>query len=359
MSKRNWSSCEKTRNFRTDWEQLYFFTPHSSGDSSVCLICSKVVTGFKKSNLQRHFQTNHESYDQQYPRDSEPRRTKLRELKHHLTSAQACFTKFAGSSARATAASFAVSEVIAKHKKPFADGEYIKQAALALVENACSDLPAKDEIIRRITDVPLSGFTVARRTTDIAHDIFRQLVSKIKECDFFSLAFDESTDAGDTAQLCIFARIVKGLEVCDELLALLPLKGRTTGEVVSDAIIEFLQKWDLPLDKLISVTTDGAPSMLARYKGCTAVLRKSGLFPNLQFSLHCLIHQENLCSRAGNLDSVMSFVTTTINFIKKSSSLAHRQFKQLLQEADVASPDLLLHSDVRWLSRSLVLQRFL
>ena len=233
------------------------------------------MAGFKKSNLQRHFQTKHASYDIQYPPDSEPRRRKVSELKHHLISQQACFTKFTGSSVRATAASFAVSEVIAKYKKHFSDGEFVKQAALALVENACSDLPAKNNIIRRIKDVPLSGPTVARRADDIAEDIFQQLLSRIKECDFFSLAFDESTDASDTAQLCIFVRIVKGFGVSDELLTVLSLKGRTTGEAISSSIIEFLQKWDLPLDKVISFTTDGDPAMVAQYKGCTSLLRKA------------------------------------------------------------------------------------
>ena len=78
-------------------------------------------------------------------------------------------------------ASFAVSEVIAKRKKPCTDEKYVKQAALVLVKTACFDLPVKDEIIRRITDVSLSGPTVAYRTADIAKYIVQQLLYKKKK----------------------------------------------------------------------------------------------------------------------------------------------------------------------------------
>ena len=65
---------------------------------------------------------------------------------------------------------------------------------------------------------------------------------------------------------------------------------------------------NVDLRKLFFVTTDGAPVMTAKVKGFTALLKNhivslghSGNF----VKLHCVIHQEALCAKAANLQSVM------------------------------------------------------
>ncbi|KAJ7986678.1 hypothetical protein DPEC_G00342390 [Dallia pectoralis] len=54
------------------------------------------------------------------------------------------------------------------------------------------------------------------------------------------------------------------------------------------------------------------------------------------------------------MDSVMA----TINFIRSTSSLQHRLFRMLLSEMSAEHQDLLLHYDVRWLSKGKALERF-
>ena len=54
----------------------------------------------------------------------------------------------------------------------------------------------------------------------------------------------------------------------------------------------------------------------------------------------------------------MTTVVEIVNFIISHSSLVNRQFKFLLQEIECEYEDLLLHSNVRWLSRGKVLNRF-
>jgi hypothetical protein len=50
----------------------------------------------------------------------------------------------------------------------------------------------------------------------------------------FSIALDDSTDASDTAQLAIFIQEVDAdFNTTEEVLALQPLKGTTTGEAQS------------------------------------------------------------------------------------------------------------------------------
>ena len=69
--------------------------------------------------------------------------------------------------------------------------------------------------------------------------------------------------------------------------------------------------------------------------------------------LHCLIHQSVLCARLnGELKDVMDKVMKIINFVQGTSSIQHRLFRQLVAESeDAAHDDLLLHNDVRWLSK--------
>lgn len=57
------------------------------------------------------------------------------------------------------------------------------------------------------------------------------------------------------------------------------------------------------------------------------------------------------------LGEVMSLVIWVVNFIV-ARALNQRQFKTLLDEVGNNYPGLLLHSNVRWLSRGKVLSRF-
>lgn len=54
------------------------------------------------------------------------------------------------------------------------------------------------------------------------------------------------------------------------------------------------------------------------------------------------------------MDNVMAI----INFIHSTSSLQHRSFRKLLLEMSAEHHDLLLHNDVRWLSKGKALVRF-
>ena len=86
----------------------------------------------------------------------------------------------------------------------------------------------------------------------------------------FIVAIDESTDVCDTAQLAIFIRgVTKGFEVVEELLDLCPMKGTTTGQDIFNEVKHVMMKFNLSLDKVCGITTDGAPAMIGKHKGFT------------------------------------------------------------------------------------------
>jgi len=104
--------------------------------------------------------------------------------------------------------------------------------------------------------------------------------------------------------------------------------------------------------KPISVTTDGAPSMVGRTAGLVVLLKADEDFPNIH-SYHCIIHQEALCAKMkdNTLNSVLKVAVKTVNCIR-ANALYHRQFKMLLEDCDSNYSDLILHADVSGSARA-------
>ena len=72
-----------------------------------------------------------------------------------------------------------------------------------------------------------------------------------------------------------------------------------------------------------------------------------------------MIHRQVLASKSlpKDLEIVMQSVVKAVNFIK-SNALHNRLFAKPCQEMDSKHEVLLLHTEVRWLSKGKVLQRF-
>ena len=67
--------------------------------------------------------------------------------------------------------------------------------------------------------MPLSHQTVARRVKGLSDNVKLQLQTNVKNCKYFSLALDESTDVNDISQLLVCIRTVdENFIVCEELL---------------------------------------------------------------------------------------------------------------------------------------------
>ena len=64
-------------------------------------------------------------------------------------------------------------------------------------------------------------------------------------------------------QCAVFIRGVNvNLNITEELLDLVPLKGTTTGYDIFQRLEECIEKVALPWSKLVSLATDGAPATL-------------------------------------------------------------------------------------------------
>ena len=141
----------------------------------------------------------------------------------------------------------------------------------------------------------------------------------------------------------------------EELLTILPLKEHTRGEDIFKSFKNF-EKTQFPVCKLMSITTNGAAAMVGHSNGFIAKCREDDEIPDF-LNYHCIIHQQALCAKILNMKEIMD-VVTKISCSIRARSLQRRLFRAHLEKADCDHLELLLHTDVRRLSRGKFLQRF-
>ena len=116
------------------------------------------------------------------------------------------------------------------------------------------------------------------------------------------------------------------------------------------------QKKSIPLTNIISCATGGAQSMVGRHCGFLSYLKKA--VPKV-LTVHCVIHRQHLGAKNLNekLHESLSTVITAVNKIK-ANAFNSRLFHRLCIENDEDFQCLLLHTEVRWLSKGNCLKRF-
>ncbi|KAJ4930070.1 hypothetical protein JOQ06_019084 [Pogonophryne albipinna] len=348
---------EEYRTFKEDWELEFFFVSTGSG-KCICLLCDNVISQFKRSNLQRHHDTKHPKFSTDFPKGGELRAEKLARLKQNRTAQKNLF--HTNTSERATEASYKITHELMKKMKPYTDGEMVKDCILL----ACSTLfPEKKHLEREAKKIQLSDSTVARRASDISENIAHTLKDKLSSAEFVSLAMDESLDINDTPQLLIFIRAINSkFDITEELLDMVSLENGTTGIEIKNAVLETLEKFNIGPEKITAFTTDGAPAMLGKRNGAVALLKETlkngGVAAEGIFSYHCIVHQQALFAKFKCLNEVMANVIEVVNYIR-ARARNHLNFKLLCEEFDTHYGDLVLHTEIRWLSKGRMLAHFM
>jgi zinc finger BED domain-containing protein 5/7/8/9 len=311
-----------------------------------CVICYEVLSNecMKPSKLKRHQETKHQSLlekPQEY----------FRRKQKELLSGQKTIKKAANVSSKALEASYIVSHLIAKAGKPHTIGEkLILPAAKQLVSIMCGE-----KIASELDVVPLSNDTVSLRISDMASDIQTTLVNRIKSSLCYAIQLDESTDVASNANVLVFVRYIWNEHAMEEFLFCRPLQTNTTAEQVFNLLSSFFVENGIDWQKCVGICTDGARSMTGRHSGL--VTRIKNIAPNAIW-VHCSIHREALATKSipQGLKEVMDIAVKTVNFIK-SRPLNSRLFSVLCNEMGSSHTNLLLHTEVRWLSRGKVLTR--
>ncbi|VVC24878.1 Ribonuclease H-like domain [Cinara cedri] len=198
----------------------------------------------------------------------------------------------------------------------------------------------KEKVANQLKNIPLPDTTVARRIS---------LISK------FSLQLDESTDIANEAILLTYVRYFYNNKIHEDILFYSKLETSTTGKNIFDSLVNFFSNNNVDLKNCISITTDGAAAMTGKHVGLIKLVKD--IVPSLKWT-HCIIHREALASKQMPkiLTDVLAQIVKIINYIK-SNALNSRLFKILCSEMGSFHESLLLHTEVRWLSRGKCLQR--
>ena len=227
----------ENRQFKKEWEVEFFFTEGRSPQAKpVCVICGKTVAVAKKENMKRHHTSLHKGWADKYPLESETRKDKFNSLVVTYRRAVTLMTTSMNPQEKATEASLRIAWILNKNKMPLDSSAVVKECILAASQAMCTD-----SITKQFEKLPLSNDTNTRRTEKLGKDIRKTLIDKLKTVEDISVCIDESVDNTDIPQLAIFVRFfdTDSRSFREELITLLPMLGKTTGEDIFRAVTSF------------------------------------------------------------------------------------------------------------------------
>jgi zinc finger BED domain-containing protein 5/7/8/9 len=341
------SKISKSRKYDDNYLSIGFSKTLVGGEERpMCVVCGIVLAAdsMKPNKLRRHIETVHGATMLTKPREFFER--KLLEINKQGKAIK----KIATIPEKCQLASYRVSYLIAKAKKPHTIGEnLILPAAIEIVKTMFGDTQAQ-----QLKNIPLSDNTVERRISDMSQDINSQLNEKIKHTKF-ALQVDEATDTAKDAHLIAYVRYDNGDSLNEEMLFCKPIKEQATAKSLFDMLDQYLNDNDIDWKNCISMCSDGAQAMSGKKAGLQALIREKA--PDMKWT-HCMVHREALASKdmSEELHDVLKIVIKMVNFIK-TRPLKARFFGKLCEEMGADHSSLLFYCESRWLSRGKVLER--
>lgn len=313
-----------------------------------CIVCGDKLSNeaMVPSKLKHHFRTKHGQLSDKHV-------NYFKRLLNSRSKQAVRFVKKVTISDKAQHASFLVAEIVAQQSKPHTVAEkLIMPACIAIVKTMLGS-DAADEIQK----VPMSDNTMSRRIDDMSKDIESNVTDRVKRAGMFALQVDESTDVSGKAQLLLYIRFVDEGQIIEQFFCCEELTETTTGQNIFDCVNMYLESQQLSWDSCVGICTDGAPAMIGSLNGFVALAKRCNA--NIK-STHCFLHREALAAKTigEELKTVLDDVVKMVNYIK-SRPLKSRLFAKLCESMDSPHTNLILHTEIRWLSRGRVLSRVL
>ncbi len=169
------------------------------------------------------------------------------------------------------------------------------------------------------------------------------------------MQLDESTDVAGLAILLVFVRYPFEESMEEDLFLCTPLETNATREEIFKIINCYMRKHDHDWDKCVNVCSDGAAAMVGKLKG--TVSRIKNVAPNCTSS-HCILHRHALVAKniPPDLKDVLNEAVKIVNYVK-SRPLQSILFAKACEEMGSQHQSLLIHTEIRWLSKGKVLAR--
>lgn len=323
-----------------------YFMLQNAFDDMQCLICHKTFKKTKKYNLKKHFEDVHKdmNYLQGEEKEKEFKIYKkifIEKLKEWVNQSKENDEDMVEENLKMGLSNL-ISLDIVKKGRPFSDGPFVKN----ILSKVFAKLHYKTNFIEKL---PLSRNSITRRSLYLGAIVESAIREKLKNCEFFSFCIDESTDINNLCQLVICIRCVDSdYNVFESIYSVETFYGNVTGKLLFDVVNEKLLSV-VDSNKLAGVCTDGASTMTGKRKGFVGQMNKNEIEV---YTFHCIIHQAALASKFISKHPVMKATERIINRIRGGhNSLTHRKFVTFLKNSNAPHHDLLMFTEVRWLSR--------
>ncbi|XP_061600964.1 SCAN domain-containing protein 3-like [Cololabis saira] len=304
-----------------------------------CVECGITLSNeaLKPSKLQRHLETKHPTLVGKPVEFFKRKEDELQMEKESIvspTGASKCVLK----------ASYLETRRLALGKKSFTIAE---ELVLPCAIDMCREMIGEAAANKLLT-IPLST-----DIEDMASDIQQQLIERVKSSPFFSLQLDECTDVTNATLLLVFVRYRMDNSLHEDMLFCRELTG-TTAQECFHCIDNYFSENGMDWQNCVGVCSDGAASMTGKHHG--VIVQILNRAPEAKWT-HCFLHCESLAAKAmSEFQEVMDVSVNTINFIK-NNAVNSRCFAKLCEDMQADHIQLLHHSEVRWLSTGLVLNR--
>lgn len=334
-----------------EWEKKFLFSLNVFNEAE-CLVCNQKLKKKGAYYCKRHYDSSHSELSSLSEEDRDKLIRKLKkdmEFKNNRVLNNSCSNTTACSQMKAT---YIIALQLAKKGRPFGDGVFFKDMVLSILP--CFGEAGKT-VEAIINNMALSPSTIMRRTEDIGAFMNKEANDRIKNAKYLSVCFDESVDNSDTSQMIICLRTVdNAFNSFEEILRLDSFYGNVTGEILFNSfernVLSVIDK-----NKLSAICTDGAAVMVGRTNGFVGQLIKAGIKVP---TFHCIIHQQALFAKTIGLPATMKTALKIINRLKGGhNALTHRKLVAFLKDLDAEYNDVLMFTEVRWLSRGKCLER--
>ena len=338
----------KKRKYQDDYLQFGFVSICiGTVEKPQCVICQKVLSAdcMRPNKLKAHLENVHPTYQ---GKDN----SFFHGLERTVKGARLDNTGlFQIQNQYALTASYEVSQLIARTKKPHTIGESLIAPCVEIIVRRMLG----ENKLSKVKQVSLSNTSIKRRIVNLDEDIEEQVVAGIRSSPVFSIQLDESTDVASLSQLIAFVRYIENGTMKTEFLFCKPLKTTCKAEDIYDIIANYFEVHKIDRKYLVSCTTDGAPAMMGKKAGVIQRLKSvsSQLIGN-----HCCLHRKVLSSKSmpGEFATTFNYIVQEINAIK-SSATNSRLFTELCEVQEADFENLLFFTAVRWLSRGKAVQR--
>lgn len=186
-------------------------------------------------------------------------------------------------------------------------------------------------------------------------EILEVITQRVSEAKYYSIIFDESTDASHTSQLSLSLRYLYNNAIREDFVGFVDLHGTNysdqevepviTGEVLGQSVLKFMQQLGLNMNNCVGIGCDGCTVNMSDMRGAVTEIKKIAINSTL---CGCSNHALNLAiSKCNKVQSVRNAVGTVKEISRFFTSSAKRN--SILKK--VLGHQMRGYCETRWVER--------